>query len=193
MIICKNYANWMIRRVHCRLLKPVVFCQIVLQVLALVKWLPHLSSIADIGSERTATPDGEFSGWPPNEVLTAHTEWLPSVQLTHAVPPVHRGLWVLVVVWQSWLSGRALAAQARCPGFDTQWLPAFFTFLHFHLITNFVYFQLEARCSILKCSLKSWSSGEILRITQYSKLPWCIFHLKQNQHLAQTITVDSCV
>ena len=80
-----------------------------------------------------------------------------------------RGLWGLVVVWQSWLSGRALAAQARCPGFDTQWLPTFFTFLYFRLVTNFVYFQLEARCSILKCSLKSWSS-EILRIPNYSDI-----------------------
>ena len=36
-----------------------------------------------------------------------------------------RGLWGLVVVWLSWLSGRALAAQARCPGFDSWQLPAF--------------------------------------------------------------------
>ena len=36
-----------------------------------------------------------------------------------------RGLWGLVVVWLSWLSGRALAAQARCLGFDSWQLPAF--------------------------------------------------------------------
>ena len=45
--------------------------------------------------------------------LLAHTELL--VQLRHSVPPVgtYRELWGLVVIWLSWLSGRALAAQAR--------------------------------------------------------------------------------
>ena len=49
---------------------------------------------------------------------------------------IHRGLWGLVVVQLSWLSGRALAAQARCPGFDSQRLPAFSTCLYFRLITS---------------------------------------------------------
>ena len=47
-----------------------------------------------------------------------------------------RGLWGLVVVRLSWLSGRALAAQAKCPGFDSRWLLAFFTFLYFRLISS---------------------------------------------------------
>ena len=54
-----------------------------------------------------------------------------------------------------WLSGcRSSVAEhwrlkpERCPGFDSRWLPAFFTFLYFRLVTSkFLYFQHEARCS----------------------------------------------
>ena len=51
----------------------------------------------------------------PNRVLTAHAQWLPGVWLRHQyhLCSTYRGLWGLVVVWLSWLSGRALAAQAR--------------------------------------------------------------------------------
>ena len=53
------------------------------------------------------------------------------------------GCLVAVAWWQS-----ILVAQARYPGFDFLWLPAFFTFLYFRLITSkFLNFQLEARCS----------------------------------------------
>ena len=54
-------------------------------------------------------------------------EWLPGVRLRHfsTTCAVYRGLWVLVVFRLSQLSGRALATQARCPGFDSQRLPVF--------------------------------------------------------------------
>ena len=63
----------------------------------------------------------------PNEVLTAHAEWLPGVRLRHSVHlcSTQGGLCGPVVVQLLWLSGRALVAQAKCPGFDSQWLPAF--------------------------------------------------------------------
>ena len=49
----------------------------------------------------------------------------------------------VVAQWQS--TG---GSSQRCPGFDSQRLPAFFTFLYLRLITsNFIYFQLEARYS----------------------------------------------
>ena len=38
---------------------------------------------------------------------------------------IYRGLWGLVVVRLSWFSGRALAAQASCPRFDSRRLPTF--------------------------------------------------------------------
>ena len=87
----------------------------------------------------------------PNRVLTAHTEWLPAVRLRHSVPPVQYiyrivragGCPAVVAQWQS--TG---GSSQRCPGFDSRWLPAFFTFLYFCLITSsFLYFQLEARYS----------------------------------------------
>ena len=73
-----------------------------------------------------------------NRVLTAHTEWLPGVPLRHSVPPVqytYRGLWGLVVVRLSWLSGRALAAQARGV-LELPVTACLSTFLTFHLITS---------------------------------------------------------
>ena len=85
----------------------------------------------------------------PNGVLTAHAKWLPGVQLRHSVPPmqyIYRRLWGLVGVRLSWLSGRALEAQASgvlglTPG--DCWP------FHFPLFSphNIYYFQHEARCS----------------------------------------------
>ena len=52
----------------------------------------------------------------------------------------YRGLWGLVVVLLFWLNGRALVAQARCPGFDSQWMLAFSLSSIFCLITSkFIY------------------------------------------------------
>ena len=58
----------------------------------------------------------------PNGVLTAHTEWLPDVRL--------------VVVRLSWLSGRALAAQARGVLGSTPGDCRLFHFPLFRLITS---------------------------------------------------------
>ena len=48
-----------------------------------------------------------------NGVLMTNTEWLPGVQLRHSVPPVQYIQRIVQVARLSWLSGRALAAQAR--------------------------------------------------------------------------------
>ena len=57
----------------------------------------------------------------------------------------YRGLWGLLVVRLLWLSGRALAAQARGVLGST---PSSCWPLYFRLITSkFLYFQHEARCS----------------------------------------------
>ena len=64
----------------------------------------------------------------PNGVLTAHTEWLPGVQLRHSVPLVQYiqrivragGCPAVVAQWQS--TG---GSSQRCPGFDSRRLPAF--------------------------------------------------------------------
>ena len=56
-----------------------------------------------------------------------------------------RGLWGFVVIWLSWLSGRALAAQARGVWIRLPATAGFFTFLYFCLITS--NFQHGARCS----------------------------------------------
>ena len=51
----------------------------------------------------------------------------------------YRGLWGVVFVQLSWLSGRALAAQAMAEVVSWVWLPAtasLFTFLYFHLIIS---------------------------------------------------------
>ena len=49
---------------------------------------------------------------------------------------IYRGLWGLVVVQLSWLSGRALAAQARGVLGSTPSDCRLFHFLYFHLITS---------------------------------------------------------
>ena len=64
----------------------------------------------------------------PNGVLMAHTEWLLDVRLRHFSTTC--AVYIedcegLVVVRLSWLSGRVLAAQARCPGFNFWRLLAF--------------------------------------------------------------------
>ena len=66
------------------------------------------------GSPCSATEPRELDDRQPPQ--SAHAEWLPGVQLSHSVPPVqyiYRGLWGLVVVRLSWLSSRAVVAQAR--------------------------------------------------------------------------------
>ena len=64
----------------------------------------------------------------PNQVLTAHT-LVAARCVTEAIQchlcRTYRGLWGLVVVRLSYFRGRALAAQAKCPGFDFRRLPAF--------------------------------------------------------------------
>ena len=61
----------------------------------------------------------------------------------------YRGLWGLVVVRVSWLSGRALPAQAKGVLSSTPGgCRPFSTFLYFCLITSkFINFQHKARCS----------------------------------------------
>ena len=55
-----------------------------------------------------------------------HLELLPHIGIKrNYLWRIYRGFWGLVVNRLSWLSGRALAAQARCPGFDSRRLPAF--------------------------------------------------------------------
>ena len=63
---------------------------------------------------RMGSPDGENFRSTPNGALTAHTEWLPDGDwgIQYHLRTIHRGLWGLVVVRLSWLSGRTLAAQA---------------------------------------------------------------------------------
>ena len=61
-----------------------------------------------------------------NRLLMAHTEGITGVQLRHFSPTCA----VLVVVWLSQLSNKALAAQARCLEFDSQQTFHFLLFLH---------------------------------------------------------------
>ena len=72
---------------------------------------------------------GGFSGWPLTEFWR---HMLSGCQvcdwgIQYHLCNTYKGLWGLVVVWLSWLSGRALVASARsrCLGFNSRWLPAF--------------------------------------------------------------------
>ena len=80
----------------------------------------------------------------PNRVLTAHTEWLPGVQLRHSVPPVQYtwrivrvgGCLAVMAQWQS--TG---GSSQRFPGFDSLRLLAFSLSSIFpHIISKFLYF-----------------------------------------------------
>ena len=89
----------------------------------------------------------EFSCWPLIEfwrhILSGcqGCDW----GIQYQVYSTYRGLWELVVVQLSWLSSRALVAQARDVLGSTAGL---FTFLCFHPITSkFLSFQHKARCS----------------------------------------------
>ena len=63
------------------------------------------------------------------------------VQYTQRIVGVG-GCPAVVAQWQS-----TVGSSQRCPGFDSQWLPAFFTFLYLRLITsNFIY--QEPLCSL---------------------------------------------
>ena len=66
-----------------------------------------------------------------------------------------------MVVRLLWLSGRALAVQARCPGFDSRRLPAFsLSWNIVQLTSKFSYSQCEARVVSSYATVKlGWGGG----------------------------------
>ena len=96
----------------------------------------------------------------PNRVQMAHTEWLPGVRLRHFS-----------------LSGRALAAQARCPGFNFLWLPAFSLS---SIFTSYIKFSLISQTSLVYTSnviTLNHSTREALVLTVCPCVPLSILQL----------------
>ena len=69
------------------------------------------------------------------KLILSHAEWLPGVRLRHFSTTCAVYIEGCEDWWLSgWLSGRVLAAQARCPGFNSRRLPAFSLFFIIHPI-----------------------------------------------------------
>ena len=94
-----------------------------------------------------------------------------------------------MVVRLLWLSGRALAAQARDVLGRLPATPGFFTFLYFCLITSkFIYFQREARCSENPYQILPHSAAiKFHNITSNSQHTMQTKHCSQFLHTRQTI------
>ena len=107
------------------------------------------------GSRQESNP-GYLWLEPPVLCHWATTAWRPLTCTHNPLSVLHRwyysltcstdrGLWGLVVIRLSWLSGRVLMAQAR--GVRLLATTSLFTFLYFHLITSdFIYSQLCCQC-----------------------------------------------